>query len=211
MMSPKFAAVVDPLLEKLIDTLEQLQAGRLRFAEVRERCLQAFEAADDVLGADRDWERGRYAIVAWVDSELIAIDETWKDRTLEAQYYRRTEAHVLFFQMAQIALNEKLFDACECYLLCFLFGFRGVYDRNDPSYLDASWPPTAEEWQRQMAGFVRSGRARQARPIQWAGTSARYPDAEELSGGSFLKSAALLFGLSIFALILYYFLFMRGG
>lgn len=189
-MSPEFAKIVDPLFCRLLDLTEN--TNRWSLAELKSQLMKAIDDVTNQLGNTQDWIMARYAIVAWVDSEIISRLPAWKDNTLEATYFRSGVAHSRFFEGAVKATERKLVDACECFLLCFMFGFRGVYGDNDPAKIPPEWPRSEEEWQRQVGGFVQSMRTKP--DIKWHSVRRQFADPVSLTGRSYLQTMWLFFG-----------------
>ena len=71
-MTPKFARAVDPVFTYMLDLLERIDnTQELDPPKEKSRLMERIDTAGSVLGHAEEWtELARYAIVAWIDSEL---------------------------------------------------------------------------------------------------------------------------------------------
>ena len=107
-MTPKFARAVDPVFTYMLDLLERIDnTVELDPLKERTRLMERISAAGALLGHAEEWtELARYAIVAWIDSELTTVRswegrEWWLHHSLELEYWRQGLANVEFYRRAQ--------------------------------------------------------------------------------------------------------------
>ena len=154
-MSNEFWNVVDPLLIKVLDILQDIQT--LTAPSLTGKLSRVIDDADASLRKNEDWSYAKYAIVAWIDDEVINVHNEWRNKPLEARYFESGDAHTLFFEKAREAVADQCADAVEVFYICFMFGFRGVYDERDGSRSSEFDLPAREfEWQAQMSKEIRS-------------------------------------------------------
>ena len=194
-MTPEdFETAIDSLFSRLIEIIDTASEKTIRDIEVA--CQQAINHTHRVLENHKEWKACRYAICCWVDSEIILKHPNWKDHTLEASYFERTDAHTKFFTEAKRCFEEKrYFNAYEVFFICFMFGFRGVYQPQYRTMIPDGLPKTDAEWQSQAA--KRLAEIKRNKKSDWKGTRMIDNQAAPLSGfDSFINN------LAIFVLIL---------
>jgi len=193
-----FADVIEALYVQLMDHINDLRPP-ISYNDLTSKCQRAIDRAENLLAGHPEWPNAKYAIIAWVDAEIRSVDDEWKNRALERLYTQSYEAYDRFFAVAQDSVIQKSYQACECFYLSFMFGYRGVYEEDNNSRLGSGWPKTKREWQKNMAGLIRNARRQRLSDVQWNETfeCPVAPEVEELSGPGLLRS-----GLSLFALTL---------
>ena len=142
-MNDEFERVIDPLIERLIDYVTR--ASSYRYSELRSELKDEFRKAHEKLADVPDWKYARYALVAWVDSNLIHIHPKWREKPLEATFYNTGIAYSEFFRKAEQAYRKNYMDAYEVFFICFMFGFRGVYE--DITQVPKDLPESEAKWQ----------------------------------------------------------------
>jgi len=192
-MSPDFAKVVDPLLVQLMDVGDK--ARTRTFTELTNELTTAIDQVESKLGASLEWEYAKYAIVCWVDAQIINEKPKWKDEILESYYFKSGIGHAEFFKRAEKAYRDKCFDATEVFYLCFLFGFRGIYLEDEPSLIPRDLPTSGADWQKQTARRL-SG-VQYKPPTQWDSTTSIRANRNEITGMSSLINMGLLFMFSL--------------
>ncbi len=166
-MSPDYQKVVDPLLSSLLDIIER--SARMTINELTVELRGEFDRVNTEMDTDRQWKYAAYALVAWVDSEIILNHNRWKDETLESHYFKMGNAYSEFFLRAELAYTKGYFDAFEVFYICFMFGYHGIYQTGDKSVVPKNLPLTDAEWQKQAAGRI--SRIRKQRPKEsWGNT-----------------------------------------
>ena len=169
-MTPKFADAVDPVFASALEVLEQIEDGAEPDPEiVRRGLLRRLEQAEAKLGATKDWEHAKYALVVWIDEILIDApwkkgQKAWENHCLEVDVYPSKQAASEFFDKANeaSALVEK--DALEVYYLAVILGFRGIYrdtptlDRDECDFRNL--PATRGLWARRISKSIQVGQGR---------------------------------------------------
>jgi type IV/VI secretion system ImpK/VasF family protein len=205
-MTPEFAAIVDPLLISLMDCGGSVRNKNPR--DLREELTGKIDRAEARLKTSEEWQSAKYAIVCWVDSQIIDENPEWEEQPLEKGYFRTTKAHTDFFERAEEAYRKRYWDALEVYFLCFIFGFRGVYKDNDRKIMSRDLPSTDVEWQKKTAQRIADGRPRQGG--KWGALMPHDPDQSSLTGRPSLIRMILLFVVcAAFAVVAY--CWFRGG
>ena len=166
-MKPEYAAAVYPIInfvlkkeQKLIDKYDSPE--NVAESDVR-KIQEEIKTQIDNRGADlegRDeWDNyAKFALVAWIDSVMIAnpfFGHHWRDLILEVRYFRTGgAAEDEFFKKCEKAKRREYKNAVEVFFLCFCLGFRGVY--NSPSAVSGfrELPKSAKDWQRNIAKIV---------------------------------------------------------
>lgn len=169
-MNVAYSEVVFAIINHVLDTEASLLSRYNSPSDVTEydvRRIQGevkaqIERAGATLEGSEEWENyAKYALVAWIDSLMIGnpfVGDHWSDLVLEVDYFEtRGEAADEFFRRSEDALQKRYRNAVEVFFLCFVLGFRGIY--NDPHALSGyrHLPPTAEEWQKRTAKLVLAG------------------------------------------------------
>jgi type VI secretion system protein ImpK len=169
-MSPKFARAVDPIFSTVLDLLDRIDRGQqCDPAEEKSKIVKQFDAASAQLGQAPEWtDQARYALYAWIDSELAKVRpwegrEWWQSHSLELDYWGQGLANVEFFVRAKEAAKLSTKDALEVFYVCVVLGFRGFYE-NLPEIDKASvvesfaLPPDLRSWVGQYSHAIRLGR-----------------------------------------------------
>lgn len=168
-MTPRFATAVDPVFLYVLDLLERIHAGGQPNPD--EERAKILKALDDVemagIGASREWELARYALVAWTDEVLIdsggPLADRFRERPLEFELFHTSEREVAFFSRAKEARELAGRDALEVFYLCAVLGFRGLYRKPDWAEKKApvlGLPSNLETWMRHTAQVIRIGQDR---------------------------------------------------
>ncbi|MGD9853921.1 MAG: DotU family type IV/VI secretion system protein [Planctomycetaceae bacterium] len=131
-MSPDFAASVDPVFRLVLDLLDRMAAGEAFDPQfVQRRILDRLEQADAAVGATRDWELARYALVSWIDEVLLDTEWSgrnwWSNNVLEAELFRTRDCSTRFYACAEEARGLVGSQALEVFYDCVVLGFRGMY------------------------------------------------------------------------------------
>lgn len=206
-MTPEFQSVIDDLFCSLIDIIQR--SGQMSINELTVELTEEFDRASRNLDADREWQYCKYAMVAWVDSEIISNHKRWKDNTLEAHYFRMGNAYTEFFLRAQKAYDKKYFNAYEVFFICFMFGYHGVYQTGERSYVPKGLPSTDVEWQEQASR--RLARIRQRSSDDWDETQELEPEHYQLTGFSSFVNNLVFFCFAIVFVAMLVALFLMNG
>jgi len=166
-MSPEFENIIDPLLTSLLDIIHR--SSSLTIRELTVELRDEFDRANSIMETNREWKYATYAMIAWVDSEIILNHNRWKDETLESHYFKSGNAYTEFFLKAENAYSKRYFNAFEVFYICFMFGYHGIYQTGDKTVVPKSLPLSDAEWQKQAAG--RLSRIRKSIPKEsWEST-----------------------------------------
>jgi type VI secretion system protein ImpK len=157
-MRAQFARAIDPIFLAAHDLITRIEEGdRLVVGDERERLLRLFDRCELALGNTADWQLAKYALCAWIDSQLINAPwigrDWWTDNSLERHLFGHGIAHAEFFVRAAESSRLPSKDALEVYYLAVVLGFRGFYDDANAAARAASLglPPTLEEWCRKVS------------------------------------------------------------
>lgn len=206
-MSPEYENVIDPLLTNLLSIVQR--ADQLTIRDLTVELREEFDRANRKMETDPEWKYATYAMVAWVDSEIIISHNRWKDETLEAHYFRTGNAYTEFFLRAEKAYEKRYFNAFEVFYICFMFGYHGVYQSGDKTVVPKSLPLTDVEWQKKAASRISRIRKIE-KPKKWDETLPEDWHSFPLTGyPMFLNNLVLfVFAVSI-ASVVAYFLWIR--
>ena len=205
-MTPEFEKVVDPLISNLLGIIQR--SDRLTIHELTVELREELDRANLLMETDREWKYATYAIVAWVDSEIIINHNRWKDETLESHYFKTGNAYTEFFHRAESAYTKRYFNAFEVFYICFMFGYHGVYQTGDKTVVPKKLPMTDGEWQKQAAGRV--SRIRKTRPSEkWVETIPDDWENAPLSGFTTFTNNVVLFSVVLIAAIVVVLLFTQ--
>ncbi|MEM7782281.1 MAG: DotU family type IV/VI secretion system protein [Planctomycetota bacterium] len=137
-MDRSFATSIAPVIRTALEHLDEIQRRPTDWdvAQVQDaqlRVQKALEKAERQLKpkGEESWSRVQYALIAWIDEQNISLPwqgkEWWRDNSLEMSYYRSKNAHNDFYVYAEDAIRKNDRNAVECFFLCVVLGFRGIY------------------------------------------------------------------------------------
>ena len=169
-MTPRLAQAVDPIFMHVLDLLDRIgdnQQPSPQDERLRIRAL--IDQAEAIVGAGREWELTKYAIVAWIDEMLVDAPwdgrDWWSNNVLEVELFKTRDCNEQFYIRAQEASALETRDALEVYYVCVILGFRGLYrDPNFAAMFVASHglPADLETWAKQVSMAIRLGQGRPA-------------------------------------------------
>ncbi|GAB5442169.1 MAG: hypothetical protein Fues2KO_25180 [Fuerstiella sp.] len=167
-MTPHFAKSVDPIFLAGVDLIHQATNGTAGPPEQEQLRIRAlFEQAEAELGAEKEWELAKYALVSWIDEVLVdtpwAGQDWWRNNVLEVHFFNTRLCNEQFFLRAKEASTLSRKNAQEVYYDCVVLGFRGLYrDEHLAEQLAPAndLPPTLDEWARQVSMSIRLGQGR---------------------------------------------------
>ncbi len=199
-MTPEYERVIDPLLSNLLAIVQR--ADQLSIRDLTVELREEFDRVNAVMETDREWKYALYAMVAWVDSEMIICHNRWKDETLEAYYFKSGNAYTEFFLRAEKAYEKRYFNAFEVFYICFMFGYHGVYQTGDKTTVPKSLPISDVEWQKKAAGRI--ARIRKAeKQDSWHATRDEEWENRPLEGKNNLVNSLIFLAItSVVALLL---------
>ena len=205
-MTPEYETAIDSLLSRLIEIIDS--ASQKSEDELDVEFKQAFDSTSRIMEAHNEWKYCKYAMVCWVDSEIIAHYPTWKDNPLEAHYFGKAVAFTEFFKQAQRCYERRYFNAYEVFFICFMFGFRGVYQPNYRTEIPSSLPNSDAEWQEQVSR--RLAKISRSNDSNWSTTKIVDNHNLPLNGfGSFVNQLIILICL-VLAITVFYFMMSTG-
>jgi type VI secretion system protein ImpK len=178
-------------------------------ADERLRIRGLIDQAEALLGANEQWQLGKYALASWADEMLVDANwdgrDWWSNNVLEMELFNSRECYDRFYILAKEASALSTRDALEVFYICVVLGFRGLY--RDPEFSSSTiqalgLPPDIESWARQAAMSVRLG---QGRP-QLTGKKRDLLGAPPLRGRHFAlwSTLALAMTVIVLAIMLFY-------
>jgi len=169
-MTPRHSLAVDPFLLHVLGLLDRLSEGQSpNPLDERARIIALLDQGEAVVGAGREWELSKYALVSWVDEMLVEIEwpsrEWWSNNVLEMELFRTRLCSEQFYINAKEASTLARRDALEVYYVCVVLGFRGLY--RDPALAAMltsrhGLPQDLATWAKQIALAIRLGQGRPA-------------------------------------------------
>jgi type VI secretion system protein ImpK len=164
-LTPQFAAAVDPVFRYGLVLLDRIQRGDvLDPLEEQQQLLARLRQGALLAGPGREWELAEYALVGWLDEMLVDTpwngQDWWSNNVLERALYKTRNCHDRFYVLAGHAAETPRKDSLQVYHDCVVLGFRGLYRRNDLSPQLAQrygLPPTVAEWLRRTQLSIRLG------------------------------------------------------
>jgi type VI secretion system protein ImpK len=167
-MTPKYAQAIDPVMLHVLGLLDRIsREERPSPPDERLRIRTLIDQAEALLGANEQWQLGKYAVVAWTDEMLVDAPwdgrDWWSNNVLEVELFSSRECYDRFYILAKEAGTLANRDALEVFYICVVLGFRGLY--RDPEFSRSTiqtlgLPPDVESWARQAAMSVRLGQGR---------------------------------------------------
>lgn len=161
-MTPPFADAVDPIFLRMLEIVDRIALGDPVDAPTERTNLHnMLVSAGDKLRNTTDWQLASYAIVGWIDEVLIKAEWEsavwWTENPLEVALFDTRIAFTEFFSKATEAAQLRHKNALECYYVCVVLGFRGVYEDETSSPLleTLSLPPDIETWADRTASMIR--------------------------------------------------------
>lgn len=167
-MTPKHSLAVDPLLLHMLGLLDRISYGEEpNPLDERLRIRALLDQGEAIVGAGREWELSKYALVSWIDEMLVETSwrgrEWWSNNVLEMELFRTRLCNEQFFLYAKEASTLTRRDSLEVYYVCVVLGFRGLYrDAMLAEMLTEQHglPGDLPTWARQTAMSIRLGQGR---------------------------------------------------
>ncbi len=169
-MTPRHALAVDPFLLHSLELLDRIANGQEPNPhEERVRLRAILDQGEAIVGAGRDWDLSRYALVSWIDEVLVDASwshrEWWSNNVMEMEMFNTRECAERFFINAKEASTLPQRDALEVYYVCVVLGFRGLYSQPTIAAMmseSLGLPPSIQVWSKQVSMSIRLG---QGRPV----------------------------------------------
>lgn len=169
-MNPKHSLAVDPFLLHSLDLLDRISSGSDPNPQEERVRLRAFlDQGEAIVGAGKDWQLTRYALVAWIDEMLVEASwshrEWWSNNVLERELFNTRECAERFFVNAKEASGLSQRDALEVYYVCVILGFRGIYSEPTLARMiseSLGLPEDLNVWAKQVSMSIRLGQGRPA-------------------------------------------------
>ena len=214
-MTPEFSKIVDPIILSGLGLLERIERNQHDPISVEyENIKKQIDRGDQQFGATtQDWQLAKYALVAWLDEQLISFPwegrEWWTNHILERHYFSgRREAFEDFFIDANRAAGLSSKNALEVFHTVVLLGYRGIYAKplDSDKAREHQLPKRLEEWVRNTSGMLD-----RRSPLEFESAPELGDGASPLDGRlQFITMCILgLIGL-VAATSYYFFLFGRG-
>ena len=167
-MTPKHSLAVDPFLLHSLDLLDRISSGGdPNPQEERVRLRTFLDQGEAIVGAGRDWQLTRYALVAWIDEMLVEASwshrEWWSNNVMERELFNTRECAERFFVNAKEASGLSQRDALEVYYVCVILGFRGIYSEPTIARMiteSLGLPEDLNVWAKQVSMSIRLGQGR---------------------------------------------------
>jgi len=202
-MTPRFAKAVDPVFAYVLDLFDRIDRGQqVNPLEEKARIAAHLQTAGTMLSEAEEWARyAKYALIAWIDSELATVREWegrdwWLANSLEIDYHGQGLANHDFYARANEAGRLASKDALEVFYICVVLGFRGFYENANTEdrmrIIDSlQLPPDLKTWTKRQAQAIR---LQQDRP-QISDTSKQADFAPPLDGKQTLLGTAVMFAI----------------
>ncbi len=169
-MTPNLAQAVDPILLHVLNLLDRIANNEQPSApDEHMRIRVLLDQAEAIVGAGREWDLAKYALVSWIDEVLVDApwdgSDWWSNQVLEVELFKTRLCNEQFYVRAQEASTLSNRDALELYYVCVILGFRGLY--RDPNLAGMlvethGLPADVETWAKQVSMSIRLGQGRPA-------------------------------------------------
>jgi type VI protein secretion system component VasF len=130
-MTPKFAALVDPVFHHVLDLAQRLSEGRSVDLHRERNTIRALLERAETAAADRDhpvnlehFRLAKRGLVFWADDVLNRASPAWAEMILEREYYGTRERGYQFYVDAEKARAAHP-DLAELWYLALAMGFKG--------------------------------------------------------------------------------------
>jgi len=214
-MTPEFSKIVDPIILRGLELLERIERNEHGPITIEnENLKKQIDRGDQNFGAmSNDWRLAKYALVAWLDEQLISFPwegrEWWTNNILERHYFfGKREAFEDFFIEANKAFALPNKDALEVFHTVVLLGYRGIYSKplDSEKAREHQLPKRLEDWVRNTSGILQ-------RPLELEFESAPQPGggARPMEGRLQMVSMSMLGIAGLVAAASYYFLLFGRG
>ncbi|MAI73971.1 MAG: type IV secretion protein DotU [Rhodopirellula sp.] len=137
-MTPRFAAVLDPILLHVFSLLERIDEGIPIAPAEEKRTLESLirEADGQAAAFCEHWEVAKYSLVSWIDEMLVDAhiwpgQNWWRENVLEWSIFNSRRCNDLYYVNAKETLKNDSGDTLQLSYVCVLLGFRGLY--RDPT------------------------------------------------------------------------------
>jgi type VI secretion system protein ImpK len=161
-MTPEFSETVDPILTQGLDLIDRIERAQpITVHSEYSRIIDRINVGDHRFGDSEVWTKAKYALVAWLDEQMIDApwehSNWWENNVLERKYFHDRKAFDDFFPQAKRAAELPNKDALEVFYLCVILGFRGFYDRPGAAQKAERYrlPNRIEDWVSQTAKTLR--------------------------------------------------------
>ncbi len=133
-MTPQFSQVVDLIVMSGLEIINRIERNEpIDVREAHRQIQNRINEGDTKFGESEVWNKAKYALVAWLDEQMIGApwegSKWWENNVLERKYFFDRRAYDYFFPQAEEAAKLPNKDALEVFYLCVILGFRGFYDR----------------------------------------------------------------------------------
>ncbi|MBA3314194.1 MAG: DotU family type IV/VI secretion system protein [Planctomycetota bacterium] len=130
-MTPKFAALVDPVFHHVLDLAQRLSEARPVDLHRERNTIRALLERAETAAADRDhpvnlehFRLAKRGLVFWADEVLNRASPAWSEMILEREYYGTRERGYQFYVDAEKARAAHP-DLAELWYLALAMGFKG--------------------------------------------------------------------------------------
>lgn len=164
-MTPKFASLVNPTIQRVLELLKRIQQGEsvvleheralirnsLESAEMESSRMQAEVKPDDFQLAKR-------CLIYWVDEVMTQATRDWKEISLEFEYFHERERAWRFYVAGENQARRSSPDVVELWYLAMALGFDGDIGEAFREHLSRPLPggtnrsdQARQEWARELA------------------------------------------------------------
>ena len=107
-MTPEFAEIVDPIVTSGLDILDRIErAEPIDVQREHSQIQEKINQGDLKFGASDVWSKAKYALVAWLDEQMIDApwegSKWWENNVLERKYFFDRRAYDDYFPQAKRA------------------------------------------------------------------------------------------------------------
>ena len=125
--------MTDYFAEIIAYTLYLKQQSKPSFDTISMQYSELITASRNLVKHDQvkfeTWEKGLFAVCAWVDEQILISDwqdkDIWQLNTLQKKYFETTYAGEMFFEVLDSFDPKKDNEIIEVYNTCIKLGFQG--------------------------------------------------------------------------------------
>jgi hypothetical protein len=159
-VTPEFAAVVNPTIHFVLNTVEEIRSGRTDvLADKRQQIRNLLDEAgrqasrSSAAVSKQEFELAQRALVYWADEVLTISDSNWQRMTLEWELFNSQNRAFKFYVDGELEAKRSSANVIELWYLCVVLGFEGEIVNAFSEHLSQSVPPETgeEEFRKQWA------------------------------------------------------------
>lgn len=167
-MSPEFASLVNRVFDNVLDLTDRIDAHTQPDLNIEKNIIRqdlerfAATASGKSDRQSQEYELARRALIYWVDEVLTLADSTWKEMTLEFDYFNEQNRAWRFYTFGETAAQTGSSDVIETWYLCLVLGFEGDIGEAFREHLHQPLPGGAtnstqarQKWAENLARLIR--------------------------------------------------------